>query len=74
MHKYVKTITVQDETYQALLTLKEDRDSISDVIDRLVTKRIGSIRQFAGGLRDSKNLDKRRVATEEIQRSGRARV
>ncbi len=70
----MKTITIRDETYHALQILKEEQDSFSDVIDRLIAKRIGNIRQFAGGLKDSTELERLRAVTEEIRRSGRARV
>ncbi len=70
----MKTITIRDETYRTLQTMKGDRDSFSDVIDRLIAKKIGNIRQFAGGLKDSTTLDRLKAVTQEIRQSGRARM
>ncbi|MCQ8893468.1 MAG: antitoxin VapB family protein [Methanolinea sp.] len=70
----MKTITIRDETYRALQMLKENNDSFSDVIDALIAKRISNIRQFAGGLKDSKVLDALKEETRKTRESGRARV
>jgi len=69
----MKTITIRDDTYQNLLILKENEDSFSDVINRLVSKKNRDIREYAGALRDSKILDRLQSSTKEIRDSGRAR-
>ena len=74
MHETMKTITLRDDTYHSLVSLKEDDDSFSDVIDRLVSKKNRDIREYAGALRDSKILDDLRSFTKEMRSSGRARV
>ncbi len=48
----MKTITIRDETYYLLLSLKEKDDSFSDVIDRLISRKNRDIREYAGALKD----------------------
>ncbi|HEU17248.1 MAG TPA: antitoxin [Methanolinea sp.] len=70
----MKTITIRDETYHSLVTLKEKDDSFSDVIDRLISTKNRDIRDYAGALKDSKVLDDLEDLTKEIRESGKARV
>ena len=74
MHECMKTITIRDETHLALVKLKEENDSFSDVIDRLIEEKTGDIRRFAGVLKDSKVLDSLVEFTKELRASGRPRV
>ena len=74
IHEPMKTITLRDDTYHALLSLKEDDDSFSDVIDRLVTRKNRDIREYAGGLRGSKVLDDLQSFSKKMRSSGKARV
>jgi predicted CopG family antitoxin len=70
----MKTITIRDDTYHTLLSLKEGGDSFSDVIDRLISTKNRDIRDYAGALRDSPVLDDLRAFTKKMRASGRARV
>ena len=70
----MKTISIRDETYHALLVQKEDGDSFSDVINRLITKKNRDIREYSGALRDSMVLDGLKAFTREMRDSGRARM
>jgi predicted CopG family antitoxin len=70
----MKTITIRDETHKALLRLKDEGDSFSDVIDRLIEEKTGDIRKFAGVLKDSKVLDSLAKFTMELRASGRPRI
>ena len=74
MHECMKTITIRDETHKALLRLKEEDDSFSDVIDRLIEEKTGDIRKFAGVLKDSEILDSLKDFTKKLRASGRPRV
>ena len=74
MHECMKTITIRDETHKALLRLKEEDDSFSDVIDRLIEEKTGDIRKFAGVLKDSKIIDSLMEFTRELRASGRPRI
>jgi Uncharacterized conserved protein len=69
----MKTITIRDDTYHALLILKEGEDSFSDVINRLVSKKNRDVREYAGALRDSKVLERLHASTREVRESGWAR-
>ena len=74
MHECMKTITIRDETHEALMKLKEEDDSFSDVIDRLIEEKTGDIRKFAGALKDSKVLDSLAKFTTDLRASGRVRI
>jgi len=74
MHEAMKTITIRDDTYQALVALKEADDSFSDVIERLVSRKNRDIDEYAGALRDSKILDDLLKFTRKLRNSGKARV
>ncbi len=74
MHECMKTITIRDETHKALVKLKEEDDSFSDVIDRLIEEKTGDIRKFAGVLKDSEILDSLTDFTKKLRASGRPRV
>lgn len=70
----MKTITLRDETYQALALLKREDDSFSDVIDRIVLRKNRNIREYAGQLHDSAFLDDLKAFTRSMRSSGRARL
>ena len=53
----VKTLTIREDVYKKLLEIKQENESFSDVIERLIEKRRISIRDFKGILKDSKVLD-----------------
>ena len=74
MHELMKTITLRDETYHKLLVLKENDDSFSDVIDRLVSKKNRDIREYAGALKNSRILDNLHSVTSAMRKEGKARV
>jgi len=74
MHECMKTITIRDETHKALTRLKEEDDSFSDVIDRLIEEKTGDIRRFAGVLKESEVLDSLGKFTRDLRASGRLRV
>ncbi len=74
MHEPMKTITLRNETYHKLLVLKENDDSFSDVIDRLVSKKNRDIREYAGVLKNSRILDDLHPATSAMRKEGKARV
>lgn len=70
----MKTITVRESTYLNLLSLKENDDSFSDVIDRILSERMRDIRPFAGGLADSPHIEELKTLTGSIRQSGRQRM
>ena len=70
----MKTITLREDTYVHLLSLKEKDDSFSDVIDRLLAERSHDIKPLAGKLADSPVLEDLKLITGSIRQSGRSRV
>jgi predicted CopG family antitoxin len=70
----MKTITLREDTYLHLLSIKEKDDSFSDVIDRILAERSRGIRPLAGGLGDSRLLEDLKSLTTSIRQSGRSRV
>ncbi len=62
-----KTLTISEEAYKSLVTLKKEGESFTDVINRitgLVKKK--PLKDFAGRLKD----DKFEIAATEIRSSG----
>lgn len=74
MHRCMKTITLREDTYLHLLSLKENNDSFSDVIDRILAERSRDIKPFAGGLADSPVLQDLKNITRSIRQSGKSRI
>jgi predicted CopG family antitoxin len=70
----MKAIKVRDTTYGALVSLMQDGDDLSDVIDRLAGKKTCDIHRYAGALQGSKVLDDLMVLTNAMRRSGRTRL
>lgn len=69
----MKTITLRENTYLHLLSLKEKNDSFSDVIDRILSQRSRDIRPYAGGLAKSSHINDLKSVTSAIRQSGRPR-
>jgi predicted CopG family antitoxin len=72
--KYMKSITLRDEVYHALRSLKREKERFSDVIARILIKKPDDCRQYAGGLRNSPILDEIEKTAREIRSSVRPRV
>ncbi|MDI3496691.1 antitoxin VapB family protein [Archaeoglobus sp.] len=62
----MKTISIRDDVYRKLLEMKDEEDSFSDVIEKLLKRKKTDIRRYFGVLKDSEVLD-------EIERSLNAR-
>jgi len=58
MHTHMKTISIRDDIYERLLRLKEEGESFSDVIEKLLEKKGFSLEDYFGCLKDSPALDK----------------
>ncbi|AAB89766.1 antitoxin VapB family protein [Archaeoglobus fulgidus] len=62
----MKTISIRDDVYRKLLEMKDEEDSFSDVIEKLLKRKKTDIRRYFGVLKDSEVLD-------EIEKSLNAR-
>lgn len=62
----MKTISIRDEVYNKLVEIKEEGESFSDVIEKLLRRKTTNIRKYFGILKDSDVLN-------EIERCLKAR-
>ena len=53
----MKTISIRDDVYKKLVEMKEERESFSDVIEKLLKKKNTNIKRYFGVLKDSEVLD-----------------
>jgi predicted CopG family antitoxin len=67
----MKTITIREETYHKLSSLKEQGDSFSEVVDSLLKRREMDLKKYFGYLKDSKVLDDIEAFSTEAQRNTR---
>ncbi|MGC9436186.1 MAG: antitoxin VapB family protein [Methanomicrobiales archaeon] len=70
----MKTITIREDTYHMLRQMKDEHDSFSDVIDRLLAHKTGDIGKFAGALNHAQILDTLKAEIREIRDSAKERV
>ena len=70
----MKTITIREETYNKLSSLKEPGDSYSDVIDSLLKRKEIDLKKYFGCLKDSKVLDEIETFSAESRRNMRMRI
>ena len=70
----MKTITVRDETYHKLSSLKKTGDSYSDVIDSLLIRKELDLKKYFGCLKDSKVPDEIEAISKESRRNTRMRM
>ncbi len=56
MHNTNKDISIREEVYNILMSLKKENESFSDVKWKLTKKRKPNLRDYFGGLKDSKAI------------------
>ena len=69
-----KTISIRDEVYNILKSLKRDNESFSEVIGKLAEKRKSDLSQYFGVLKGSKVLDEIEEDYKKIRASARQRI
>ena len=67
-----KTISIMDDVYKTLVTLKEENESFSDELRRILRKE-GDIMKLAGGWKDITKKDAKKIekTMEELRRGSR---
>jgi len=69
-----KTISIREEVYDVLKSLKRENESFSDVIAKLAKKRKSDLGEYFGVLKDSKVLNEIEEDTRKIRAAARKRV
>ncbi len=69
----MRTISIRDEIYNKLVEMKEEGESFSDVIEKLLKKKRTDIRKYFGVLKDSEVLDEIEKCLE-ARKSARFRI
>jgi len=69
-----KTISIREEVYNILKSLKRENESFSDVIGKLAKKRKLDLSQYFGVLKDSKVLNEIEEDYKKIRASARQRI
>lgn len=70
----VKNISIKDKVYESLKKEKQDDESFSDVIQKLMDKREVKLKDFYGSLRDSLVLDEMKERIKESRKEVRFRL
>lgn len=69
-----RTISIREEIYDVLKSLKRENESFSDVIGKLAKKRKSDLREYFGVLKDSKVLNEIEEDTRKIRAATRQRI
>ena len=73
-HECMKMITIREETYEKLSSLKEPGDSYSDIIDSLLKRKEMDLKKYCGCLKESKVIDDIEAFSTESRRNTRMRI
>lgn len=69
-----RTISIKEEVYDVLKSLKRENESFSDVIGKLAKKRKSDLGEYFGILKDSKVLNEIEEDTRKIRAAARQRI
>ncbi len=69
-----KTISIREEVYDILMSLKKENESFSDVIYKLTKKRKPNLRDYFGILKDSKAMPEIEEDIKKMRESARLRT
>ena len=70
-----KTISIREDVYESLKSMKREEESISDAVERLINKKRGAnLVDFFGVLKDSEVLKELEEDTKKIRASARLRI
>ena len=69
-----KTISIREDVYETLKSMKREDESISDAVERLIKKKEANLEDFFGVLKDSEVLEGLEEDTKRIRASSRFRI
>ncbi len=69
-----KTISIREDVYDILASLKKENESFSDVIWKLTKKRKPNLRDYFGVLKDSKAIIEIEEDVKKMRESARLRT
>ncbi|NJD76715.1 MAG: antitoxin [Candidatus Methanoperedens sp.] len=69
-----KTISIREDVYDILASLKKENESFSDVIWKLTKKRKPNLRDYFGVLKDSKAIIEIEEDIKKMRESARLRT
>ncbi len=70
-----KTISIREDVYETIKSMKSEDESISDAVERLITKKKeADLEDFFGVLKDSEVLEGLEEDTKRIRASSRFRI
>ncbi len=69
----MKTISIRDDIYRKLAEMKDEKESFSDVIEKLLKRKNIDIKNYFGILKDSDVLDEIEKSLE-ARKSARFRI
>lgn len=69
----MKTISIRDDVYSKLVEMKEEGESFSDVIEKLLKRKNTNIKKYFGVLKNSEVLDEIEKCLE-ARKSARFRI
>ncbi len=69
-----KTISIREDVYEMLKSLKRENESFSDVIGKLTKMKKSQIGEYFGALKDSKTLDEIEDDCKKIRAAARHRI
>jgi predicted CopG family antitoxin len=70
----MKTISTRDDIYEALRNMKGENESFSDVIEKLLIRKVANLERFFGVLRDSEVLNGLEEDSKKIRESSKLRI
>ena len=74
IREHMKTISIRDDVYDRLVSVKEEGESFSDVIDKLFKMKKFNIEEYFGALKESSVLDEIKEYSCKSRKSARMRV
>jgi len=63
----MKTISIRDDVYKKLAEMKDERESFSDVIEKLLKRKNTNIKKYFGVLKDGEVLDEIERCLAEVK-------